>query len=108
MTCSAQQPGSCPETGAVPSLAFLSRAGTPDTREPAVRLRRQDLGTVPPLWPLAHGTSLARASPAGRTAAFMDDETAGEDVPVRVVERTGEPGDMVFCHPLMVPCAAPN
>jgi ectoine hydroxylase-related dioxygenase (phytanoyl-CoA dioxygenase family) len=25
-----------------------------------------------------------------------------------VVELTGEPGDMVFCHPVMVHCAAPN
>ena len=30
-------------------------AGTPDSREPAGRLRRQHLGTVPPLSPLAHG-----------------------------------------------------
>ncbi len=38
-------------------------------------------------------------SPADRTAAFMDGETTVEDVPLRVVELTGEPGDMVFCHP---------
>jgi hypothetical protein len=47
-------------------------------------------------------------SPAGRTAAFMDGETIVEGVPLRVVELTGEPGDMVFCHPVMVRCAAPN
>ena len=47
-------------------------------------------------------------SPADRIAAFMDEETMVEDVALRVVELTGEPGDMVFCHPLMVHCVAPN
>jgi hypothetical protein len=48
------------------------------------------------------------ASPADRIAAFMDGETVVEGVPLRVVELTGEPGDMVFCHPVMVHCVAPN
>lgn len=47
-------------------------------------------------------------SPADRIAAFMDRETTVEGVPLRVVELTGEPGDMVFCHPVMVHCVAPN
>jgi hypothetical protein len=47
-------------------------------------------------------------SPADRTAAFMDEETIVEGVPLRVVELTGEPGDMVFCHPVMVHSVAPN
>jgi hypothetical protein len=47
-------------------------------------------------------------SPADRTAAFMDGETTVEGVPLRVVELTGEPGDMVFCHPVMVHCRAQN
>jgi hypothetical protein len=47
-------------------------------------------------------------SPAGRAGAFMDAETIVDGVPLRVVELTGEPGDMVFCHPVMVHCAAPN
>jgi phytanoyl-CoA dioxygenase PhyH len=47
-------------------------------------------------------------SPADRIAAFMDRETIIEGVPLRVAELTGEPGDMVFCHPVMVHCAAPN
>ena len=47
-------------------------------------------------------------SPADRIAAFMDTETVVEDVPLRVVELTGEPGDMVFCHPVMVHCVGPN
>jgi hypothetical protein len=47
-------------------------------------------------------------SPDDRIAAFMDDEATVDDVPLRVVELTGEPGDMVFCHPVMVHCAAPN
>jgi hypothetical protein len=47
-------------------------------------------------------------SPADRTAAFMDEETIVEGVPLRVVELTGEPGDMVFCHPVIVHSVAPN
>jgi len=47
-------------------------------------------------------------SPADRVTAFMEAETVADGVPLRVVELTGEPGDMVFCHPLMVHCAAPN
>lgn len=47
-------------------------------------------------------------SPADRIADFMNSETVVEGVPLRVVELTGEPGDMVFCHPLIVHCAAPN
>jgi hypothetical protein len=47
-------------------------------------------------------------SPADRIAAFMDRETSVEGVPLRVVELTGEPGDMVFCHPLMVHCSTQN
>ena len=38
----------------------------------------------------------------------MDIETIVEGVPLRVVELTGEPGDMVFCHPVMLHCGAPN
>lgn len=47
-------------------------------------------------------------SPADRIAAFMDTETIVDGVPLRVVELTGEPGDMIFCHPVMVHCVAPN
>ena len=47
-------------------------------------------------------------SPADRIAAFTDRKTIVEGVPLRVVELTGEPGDMVFCHPVMVHCVAPN
>ena len=47
-------------------------------------------------------------SPADRIAAFMDRETIVEGVPLRVVELTGEPGDMVFCHPVMAHCVSPN
>ena len=47
-------------------------------------------------------------SPADRIAAFMHGETIVDGVPLRVVELTGEPGDMVFCHPVMVHCVAPN
>jgi ectoine hydroxylase-related dioxygenase (phytanoyl-CoA dioxygenase family) len=47
-------------------------------------------------------------SPPDRIAAFMEAGTEIDGVPVRVVELTGEPGDMVFCHPTIVHCASPN
>ena len=53
-------------------------------------------------------TKPATLTPADRIAAFMDGETVVDGVPLRVVELTGEPGDMVFCHPAMVHCRAPN
>jgi hypothetical protein len=75
--------------------------------------QRRGLGTRP--WERFHRSHpwlMALAgqapSPADRTAAFMDGETVVEGVPLRVVELTGEPGDMVFCHPAMVHCRAPN
>jgi hypothetical protein len=75
--------------------------------------QRRGIGTKP--WERFHRSHpwlmalTGRAlSPADRIAAFMNTETVVEGVPLRVVELTGEPGDMVFCHPLMVHCAAPN
>ena len=47
-------------------------------------------------------------SPSNRTASFMRAETEVGGIALRVVELTGEPGDMVFCHPLIVHCASPN
>jgi hypothetical protein len=47
-------------------------------------------------------------SPADRLAAFTTTETDVHGVPLRVVELTGAPGDLVVCHPLIVHCAAPN
>jgi ectoine hydroxylase-related dioxygenase (phytanoyl-CoA dioxygenase family) len=90
------------------SLRLLIRQ---ERRIPASQRRKP--GATP--WELFHRshpwlmalTGLA-PSPADRIAAFMDTETMVDGVPLRVVELTGEPGDMVFCHPVMVHCAAPN
>ena len=38
----------------------------------------------------------------------MESGAVIEGVPLRVVELTGEPGDMVFCHPLIVHCGSLN
>lgn len=43
-----------------------------------------------------------------RTATFLDRETEVRGVPCRVVELTGEPGDVVLCSPAMLHSAAPN
>jgi hypothetical protein len=47
-------------------------------------------------------------SPADRKAAFMSGPTDIDGIDARVVELSGEPGDMVFCHPAIVHCIAPN
>ena len=82
---------------------------------PRLLLQRHDPAAGPWDWDRFHRSHpwlmalTGRApSPADRTAAFMDGETIVDGVPLRVVELTGEPGDMVFCHPVMVHCRAQN
>jgi len=53
-------------------------------------------------------TRSVRIVPGGTATRTMITETSQPICPLRVVELTGEPGDMVFCHPLMVHCKAPN
>jgi len=43
-----------------------------------------------------------------RIASSMENGTTIDGIPIRVVELTGEPGDMVFCHPTLVHCVSPN
>jgi len=43
-----------------------------------------------------------------RVQRFMKTATVMEDVEVRVVEMTGEPGDVILMHPLMMHTASPN
>lgn len=47
-------------------------------------------------------------SPPDRVAVFIEAGMEIAGVSLRVVELTGEPGDMVFCHPAIVHCIAPN
>ena len=47
-------------------------------------------------------------SPPDRVAAFMTTATEVDGVPLRVVELTGEPGDAVLCHPLMMHAVSRN
>jgi hypothetical protein len=47
-------------------------------------------------------------SPPDRTGCFMDEGAIVDGVELRVVELTGEPGDMVLCHPSILHCSAPN
>ena len=75
-------------------------------------LRGADAGTRRDLFYRSHPWLMALTghapSPADRVAAFMALETEIEGLPARVVELTGEPGDMVFCHPAIAHCVAPN
>ena len=53
-------------------------------------------------------TRSVRIVPGGTATRTMITETSQPICPLRVVELTGEPGDMVFCHPLMVHCSTQN
>src|SRR5262249_18690927 len=50
----------------------------------------------------------AAPSPSDRRKTFMEDGAEIDGVHVRVVELTGEPGDLVFSPPTIVHCASPN
>jgi hypothetical protein len=75
-------------------------------------LRRSDAATRRDLFHRSHPWLMALTgkspSPADRIAAFMEAGTEIDGLPARVVELTGEPGDMVFCHPAIAHCIAPN
>ena len=47
-------------------------------------------------------------SPTDRRAVFMADGAEIAGIGLRVVELSGKPGDMVFCHPTIVHSASPN
>jgi len=82
-----------------------------ERRIPANQRRNLDASTRDRLYrshPWLMALTGQAPSPADRIAAFMNGETIVGGVPLRVVELTGEPGDMVFCHPAMVHCSAPN
>ena len=62
---------------------------------------------------MAHAPWLkALASPTDgdpkRNARFMEADGDVKGIPARVVELTGEPGDVVLCHPMLLHCVAPN
>ncbi len=89
-----------------PRLMRQHDAGlTPEQRRANAATHRDlFLGSHPWLMALAG----MAPSPADRIAAFMQAETLAHGIPLRVVELTGEPGDMVFCHPSIVHCGSPN
>jgi hypothetical protein len=89
-----------------PRLLIQQERGIPaDERRGSIAILRERFHRSHP-WIMA--LTGQAPSPADRIATFMDGETTIEGVPLRVVELTGEPGDMVFCHPVMVHCVAPN
>jgi hypothetical protein len=89
-----------------PRLLMRQEAAlTPDERQSDAATRRDLFHRSHP-WLMA--LTGKAPSPGDRIAAFMDVETEIDGVPARVVELTGEPGDMVFCHPAIVHCAGPN
>ncbi len=89
-----------------PRLLMRQEAAlTPDQRRSDAATRRDLFHRLHP-WLMA--LTGKAPSPGDRIAAFMEAGTEIDGVAVRVVELTGEPGDMVFCHPAIVHCGAPN
>jgi hypothetical protein len=89
-----------------PRLLMQQDAALPQKERESAAKARRDLFYRSHPWLMA--LTGEAASPPDRIAAFMDAETDVDGVAVRVVELTGEPGDMVFCHPAIVHCASPN
>ncbi|HZC45711.1 MAG TPA: phytanoyl-CoA dioxygenase family protein [Candidatus Acidoferrum sp.] len=50
----------------------------------------------------------SRDSSDGRVQRFMEEREVFDDVDLRVVEMTGEPGDVLLTHPLLLHAAAKN
>jgi hypothetical protein len=51
---------------------------------------------------------LSDSSPSGRVERFMEHGGVADGVPVRVVEMTGEPGDIYFMHPSLMHAFSTN
>jgi hypothetical protein len=83
---------------------FHAELSPAEQQEPHQLLRRRFLRFDPWLKALT-GTGPA---PDDRIAYFMQETREVRGAPVRVVELTGEPGDAVLCHPLILHAAAPN
>jgi len=89
-----------------PRLVLRQEAGlTPAQRALPYAARRRLFYDLDP-W-LGVLTGASGLTPEKRTAR-LEAGAVIDGVPVRVVELTGEPGDMVFCHPCIVHCASPN
>lgn len=89
-----------------PRLLLRQEAAlTPDERALPYAARRQLFYDLDP-W-LGVLTGASDLPPAERAARLAAGATV-DGVPLRVVELTGAPGDMVFCHPCVVHNASPN
>jgi hypothetical protein len=82
---------------------LLENQATLVTAEPK-QLWARFMAHAPWLKALASATD---ASP-DRAARFMAEDGDVQSVPARVVELTGEPGDVVLCHPMLFHCVSPN
>jgi phytanoyl-CoA dioxygenase PhyH len=86
-------------------LRRFSESLSPDERRSDHQaLRRRFLRHEPWLRALA-GNGPA---PEDRLGYFMGESRDVREVPVRVIELTGDPGDAILCHPLILHVAAPN
>jgi hypothetical protein len=77
---------------------------SPDDRPRHAALKKRFFSSHP--W-LAELTGKAPGT-VERTGRFMETTADIDDIPVRVLELTGAPGDAILCHPSMVHAVSPN
>jgi hypothetical protein len=81
---------------------LLQQGGAGDGRSPQIRK------TLAAAHPWLVGLWSREANSQDRIARFMAREECVDDVPIRVVELTGEPGDVILMHPWTFHAAASN
>jgi hypothetical protein len=85
-------------------LANWVAGAEPEVLAGAKRMRARFMAHAPWLKALASPTD----GDPKRNARFMEADGDVNGIPARVVELTGEPGDVVLCHPMLLHCVAPN
>jgi hypothetical protein len=86
-------------------LRLFSESLSPDERRSDHHALRRRFSRHDPWLRALAGASSA---PKDRIGYFMRETQEVRGVPVRVAELTGEPGDAILCHPLMLHVSAPN
>lgn len=71
----------------------------PVSQSSAFRFRLDRVRTSPARHPWLRGQWMAGDNDGDRIQRCMNDDTVIDGVPLRVVELTGEPGDVVLMHP---------
>lgn len=90
-----------------PQLVQRFVAATPDIDGLPMKAARKRFDQSHP-WLRALTSDPAPGEEAARIERFMATDTDVDGTPLRVVELTGEPGDVVVCHPWLVHASSAN